>query len=555
MTNIEYIESTGVQYINTLYSPNTDTKIQANVMVLSGNTSNYPGIFGSRPSSAYFSNAIMLLPYHRGYSGYPAAYVFGSETSESDLGIAMPLDVELSIICQNGHVEWQGEGVTSFSKDITEASFSSTIPLYLFCIDMNNSPQSNTWCKMRLHSFDIYENDVLVKSFIPVKDDNDVACLYDTVGSQYYYNAGSSVFTPGPEIVPPGSGISVTIQRNNSEPISLIKDLTNIITASVYLKDGTSIIDPIFLLEAPLASIANANYITVPAFNRKYFIQDIISVTSDLVELHCHVDVLSSFADEIRANTGIIRRNEKEWNLYLNDGTLVSYSNPIVSTQEFPNGFTDQSYVLVVAGGRGGGVSTGEGGSIAVTGTESEEMGGNGNNNSKTTGGLVYYAYQQLGKPYWFGTFGNLATQSLLDYKRQQYNSYYPTPGNPDFSTQLGERVHDCVGLIKGYRWREDATMSDPVYNASQDVDVAGLYNQCIRYRGTVDPADTTATYPIGCVLFNSDFTHCGVYIGGGELIEARGHFYGVVQNTLASRPNFAYWGIPDWMQISEDYG
>ena len=44
---------------------------------------------------------------------------------------------------------------------------------------------------------------------------------------------------------------------------------------------------------------------------------------------------------------------------------------------------------------------------------------------SKTASGLVAYCQAQLGLPYWWGTFGNTASASLLAYKKKQYPSYY----------------------------------------------------------------------------------------------------------------------------------
>ena len=68
----------------------------------------------------------------------------------------------------------------------------------------------------------------------------------------------------------------------------------------------------------------------------------------------------------------------------------------------------------------------------------------------KTNTGLVEYAKAQLGKPYWYGTFGQISTTSLYNYKKKQYPDQYQWACP---SSQLGVRVHDCIGLIKGYLW------------------------------------------------------------------------------------------------------
>lgn len=341
----------------------------------------------------------------------------------------------------------------------------------------------------------------------------------------------------------------VIIQRNNSEKISLTKDLTSLLEVDAVLKDETSIIDPVLVIEASLSDLAEANYCTISAFRRSYFITDMVSYTNDIVEISCHVDVLSSFASEIKANKGIVHRQENNWNLYLNDGVLQAYQNPIVTTQLFPKGFTESNYVLITAGSRRlGGINVGQGGSIDTT---FPEEAGAGNTSSKTTGGLVNYCKAQVGNPYWFGTFGNIADQNLLDYKRIQYPDYYPDPGSPAFTGQFGSRVHDCVGLIKGYRWSDTPT-SVPQYVISEDVDVKGLWSQCNRLRGTVDFAITSTQHLIGMCVFDANLTHVGVYVGNGKIIEAQGHAYGVVENSAYDRrAKFTMWGVPDWIQIT----
>lgn len=342
--------------------------------------------------------------------------------------------------------------------------------------------------------------------------------------------------------------VSILLQRNNSERICLTKDVTTVAEITGVLKDETSIIDPSFVLEVSLSDIAEVNYITVADFRRSYFVLNMVSLTNNLVQLNCHVDVLSSFASEIKANKGIVFRQENNWNLYLNDGVIQAYQNPIVTTQMFPKGFTESNYVLVCAGSRNlGGVYIGEGGSVDV---DSDGSSGMGNNTSKTTIGLANYCKAQVGKPYWMGTFGNTATADLLTYNRERLGlEFYPDPGVPDFTTQYGQRVHDCVGLIKGYRWSETPT-SPPVYVQAQDVDVRGLYGQCSKNHGAIDFGITGLTYTIGMCVFNSDLTHVGVYVGNGKIIEAQGHAYGVVENNAYDRRyKFTLWGIPDWMK------
>lgn len=158
----------------------------------------------------------------------------------------------------------------------------------------------------------------------------------------------------------------------------------------------------------------------------------------------------------------------------------------------------------------------------------------------KTAAGLIAYCKAQLGKPYWYGTFGQVSTKSLLDYKNEQYPNYYIAK---DFEKQLGVKVHDCIGLIKGYMWSKSADDEHPAYatNGFKDLS-ADRYYRHAKKKGTM------STFPdvAGVAVFMKG--HVGVYIGNGEVIEARGHAYGVVTTKLSERK----W--TSWAYIDEIY-
>lgn len=155
---------------------------------------------------------------------------------------------------------------------------------------------------------------------------------------------------------------------------------------------------------------------------------------------------------------------------------------------------------------------------------------------AKTNKGLVAYAKAQLGNPYWYGTFGQKSTASLLSQKARQYPSMYSTTRQSKaLKEHLGVKVHDCVGLIKGYLWCDSATDTTPKYNVNQDKSANGMYNSC-KERGYIN----TMPELEGVLVFFDG--HVGVYIGGGYVVEARGFDYGVVKTRLSARP-WKRWG------------
>lgn len=162
----------------------------------------------------------------------------------------------------------------------------------------------------------------------------------------------------------------------------------------------------------------------------------------------------------------------------------------------------------------------------------------------KTNIGLVEYCKAQLGLPYWYGTYGQTASQELYEKKAEQYEEKgYYTKWN-DYPTQYGKRVHDCSGLIKGYMMSESAT-GKPVYNKTYDLSANGTLRAC-KESGKI----STIPELQGVLVFYDG--HVGVYIGNGEVIEARGHMYGVVKTKLSARP-WQKWGKYPFISYGEE--
>ena len=157
----------------------------------------------------------------------------------------------------------------------------------------------------------------------------------------------------------------------------------------------------------------------------------------------------------------------------------------------------------------------------------------------KTAMGLVEYAFAQLGRPYWYGTFGQGASKALYNQKKNQYPKQYEW----DYQEET-EKVHDCVGLIKGYLWSENPEDKNPKYDPAQDKSANAMYTAC-KSKGEMS---TMPEVPGILVFFPG---HVGVYIGGGEVIEARSRRYGVYKSKLADRP-WKTWGYCPYISYEQ---
>lgn len=153
----------------------------------------------------------------------------------------------------------------------------------------------------------------------------------------------------------------------------------------------------------------------------------------------------------------------------------------------------------------------------------------------KNAKGLVEYCLAQVGKPYWYGCFGQLSSLKLYETKKSQYPRFYTAT---NYKKQLGQKVHDCAGLIKGYLWCDSPEDVTPVYKASEDYGATSFYNKAKKKGKT-----TGHTPKAGELLFKgTDITksHVGVYVGNGYVVEAKGHSYGVIKSKYGT--SWKYW-------------
>lgn len=139
------------------------------------------------------------------------------------------------------------------------------------------------------------------------------------------------------------------LYNNKSDKRDMDKNLEavgNVI--DVDFKEDTSIINPTFILRNASKPL-NANYIYVPDLRRYFFIND-YTVSHQRLYINCHVDVLTSFADSIRRETVIVKRNTNLFNMYLEDNKYKVQNRTTTRTVVFPSGFTGHNIIMGVVG-------------------------------------------------------------------------------------------------------------------------------------------------------------------------------------------------------------
>lgn len=177
---LAYIESTGSQYIDTLFAPNQDTGFVMDADVLNTNTSGTVYL-----STAYGGGNYFTCRINSGFTGF--AYRYGSQA--------------LATVSHSGNVYGRHTFARSKNtaqvdnatvKTFTYSAFSLSCTLFIFC--GNNAGNPTGYSKIRLYSYKLSDNGTLIRDYIPVLDWDNVPCLYDKVERKLYYNAGTGTF-------------------------------------------------------------------------------------------------------------------------------------------------------------------------------------------------------------------------------------------------------------------------------------------------------------------------------------------------------------------------
>lgn len=186
-TQVEYIESSGTQYIDTGFVPNQDTRVVmdfAGVNVGSDNVA----LFGARTGST--ANVFALWVSKSAINPHYGNVAYNTKTISMTCNQRLTYDM-------NKNVTTVGTTSATFSKP----TFSSGCSLYLFALNANGTVDDRM-VSGKLYSCKIYDNGTLIRNFIPCKNASGTVGLYDLVNNKFYANAGSGTFTAGIEIEP-----------------------------------------------------------------------------------------------------------------------------------------------------------------------------------------------------------------------------------------------------------------------------------------------------------------------------------------------------------------
>ena len=169
-TEVEWIQSSGTQYIDTGFKPNQETKMSLKMAFLGAAGEN---VAGTRNSSNDTTNRFGIVTF--GSASKIGAMFRGTATQ----GIPVDTATHSYTLSKSGLTV---DGVSYGGAD--SGTFACTYPVIL--CGWNNGSNGIAPNKSRIVSCDIYAGGVLARQFVPCKNPDGTVGLYDLVGGQFY---------------------------------------------------------------------------------------------------------------------------------------------------------------------------------------------------------------------------------------------------------------------------------------------------------------------------------------------------------------------------------
>ncbi len=180
---IEYLESTGTQWIDTEIEYTSYSKYKFITRVNYSNTTTrqlngaqgyvYVGVVNGHYQIAQGGNN------YRNIVAVPNVFT----------------NCEIEFDCPNNTVSFNIGNSTGTASNI---GYQKTLGAKIYLFNLNNEMYPGIGEKISY--FKIYQNNTLVRDFIPVLNGNGTPCMYDKVEGKFYYNVGTGDFIAGPAI-------------------------------------------------------------------------------------------------------------------------------------------------------------------------------------------------------------------------------------------------------------------------------------------------------------------------------------------------------------------
>ena len=104
--------------------------------------------------------------------------------------------------------------------------------------------------------------------------------------------------------------LAITFYNNFSDNRTVNKNITSVMSGSVYLYEDSSIVNPVVRLDYDDAVLPEMNYAYIPAWNRYYYITDIAALVGGGMRIAMTCDVLMTYKGTILNSEQTVIRSE-----------------------------------------------------------------------------------------------------------------------------------------------------------------------------------------------------------------------------------------------------
>ena len=197
---VEYIQSSGTQYINLNFIPNQDTGIEMNVIPMQVTAANAGvGFIPYGAGQSYNSNTFECYSTPDGYLEFNYAQQYQTQL------VAISIGTKIKIFQNKNNVLVYNEaGNVILNHNFIYSNFTSPRNLVIFGIN-----RGNILCgHQKIYDCKIFNNNNKIYELIPCYRKTDkIAGMYDIINNVFYTNAGTGSFSVGNAV---GGGIVIT---------------------------------------------------------------------------------------------------------------------------------------------------------------------------------------------------------------------------------------------------------------------------------------------------------------------------------------------------------
>jgi len=238
-TQVDYIESSGTQYIETNYKATGTETVEVDCSL--AKSDDQQCIFGANG----FGGASSQLRLYTGQNGDvdKLQYAYGSSSAVIGWSTSIAnLDTTIRTLYKFGNGSFYINNLSYTTYNVENFNSSIAQNCTIFNVRKADGTLSNLYSTMKLYRLKITDNNVVVRDFIPCyrNSDNEVG-LYDIANNVFYTNAGTGAFTKSSNSVLPNPDYQQEIHTISGDNEIIVRNknlFDNIVIGEAW--NGTS---------------------------------------------------------------------------------------------------------------------------------------------------------------------------------------------------------------------------------------------------------------------------------------------------------------------------